>query len=307
MSEPQGDDGVIDPGVQQPHRRSVAQRVRGDGLVAERGAGAGRGSHVGGDALRQGVSAERSARPRGKNRRIRCAGALGKPGPQGRGHRLGERRDPVLAAFSEAVDVRTPREMEIRAAQAGELGGAQAGLDREGEERVVAATRPRGAVGGGEQGVDFEVGQEGHELTGPALGGNREHAGNDGCLFWMLQCGIAEQGMDGGQPRVAGAHGVRVVVFEVGQEPADEGRVEIAEFELRRRFGEVGRGEADEPPPRVPVCGDGVRAGMALPDQPVGKERLERGGEGAHADTPRWRSRRSAATCISSGAADRYQ
>ena len=165
------------------------------------------------------------------------------------------------------------------------FGGAQPGLDREGEEGVVAATRPRGAVGGSEQGIDFEVGQEGHELTGPALGGDREHAGNDGCLFRMLQCGIAEQSMDGGQPRVAGAHGVRVVVFEVGEEPADEGRVEIAEFELRRRFGEVGRCWISRSVKNA--WSVGARALMStLPDG-------ARGGQ--------------AATCISSGAADRYQ
>ena len=104
-----------------------------------------------------------------------------------------------------------------------------------------------------------------------------------------------------------GAHGVRTVAFEVRQEPPDERRVEIAELELRGRFGDVGRREAQQQPPGISVRGDGVRAGVALLNQPVRKERLERGGEDVHAEPPRWRSRRSVANRISSGAADRYQ
>ena len=179
-----------------------------------------------------------------------------------------------LAPLPQAVDVCTPREVQICTMQAGELGGAQAGLHRECEEGVER---------------------------------DREHAGNDGGLLGMVQYGVAEQGMNGRQPGVAGAHRVGAVVFEVDQEPPDEGRIEIAEFQLRGCFGEVGGGEADQQLPRIAVCRDGMRAGVALLKQPVGEERLERGGEGAHAEPPGWCSRRSAANCISSGAADRYQ
>lgn len=110
---------------------------------------------------------------------------------------------------------------------------------------MIAAAGPRGAVGRGEQGVDFNIGQEGHELARAALGRNREHAGNDGRLLGMFQRGIAEQGVNGRQPRVAGAHGVRTVMFKVREEASDERRVEVADFELRGRFGEVSRREAE--------------------------------------------------------------
>ena len=110
---------------------------------------------------------------------------------------------------------------------------------------MIAAAGPRGAVGRGEQGVDFDIGQEGHEPARAAFGRNREYAGNDGRLLGMLQRGVAEQSVNGRQPCVAGAHGVRTILFEVRQEPPDERRVEVADFELRGRFGEVSRREAE--------------------------------------------------------------
>ena len=158
VSEPQRDDGCVDAGVQQSHGGGVAQRVRGDVLVSERGTGGRGGGYVCREPLSERVSAERSAGPRRKHRGVRWTGALDEPRPQGRGHRLGKRRDPLLAAFPQTADVRSPREVQIRTAQPGELGGAQPGLDREREQGVVAATGPRGTVGCGEQGVDFDVG-----------------------------------------------------------------------------------------------------------------------------------------------------
>ena len=92
----------------------------------------------------------------------------------------------------------------------------------------------------------------------------------------MVRCGVAQQSMNGRQPGVAGAHRVGAVLFKVDQEPPNERRIEIAEFQLRGCSGEVGSGEADQELPRIAVCGDGMRAGVALLKQPVGEERLER-------------------------------
>src|SRR4051812_27835381 len=66
-------------------------------------------------------------------------------------------------------------------------------------------------------------------------------------------------------------------------------------------------GEDDQQQQRVAVGGDGVRAGLPLPDEPVGKERLQGRGERGHPRPPRCASRRPAASASSSGAACRYQ
>ena len=67
--------------------------------------------------------------------------------------------------------------------------------------------------------------------------------------------------------------------------------------------------EAQQQPDGVAVGGDGVRAGLALLEQPVGEERLQGGGERGHRGStfPIIGSSRSAASASSSGAADRYQ
>ena len=110
--------------------------------------------------------------------------------------------------------------------------------------------------------------RKGHELVRAALPRNREHASDHRRLLGMIQGGVAEQRMNGGQACVAGAHGVGAVMFEMSQEAPDEGRIDVVDLQLRGRFGEVVGGEADEQSPRVAVCGDGVRAGVSLLNQP---------------------------------------
>ena len=68
----------------------------------------------------------------------------------------------------------------------------------------------------------------------------------------------------------------------------------------------LAQAKVDQQPERVPVAGDGVRAGLALSDEPLGEERLQHRRERAH-DSPVQCSSRAAASCISSGTADRYQ
>ena len=58
---------------------------------------------------------------------------------------------------------------------------------------------------------------------------------------------------------------------------------------------------------RVAVAGDGVARGAALGDEPVGEERLQHRRQRGHDRPASWCSRRAAASCISSGTADKYQ
>ena len=71
-------------------------------------------------------------------------------------------------------------------------------------------------------------------------------------------------------------------------------------------FPGAGGGERQEQPPGVAVGGDRLRAGVPLPGEPVGEERLQDGGERGHGRSSHAPSRCPAAA-ISSGDADRYQ
>ena len=80
----------------------------------------------------------------------------------------------------------------------------------------------------------------------------------------VAQRGVAEQRVDRGQARVAGAGAVAAVALEVVEERADQRRVEIRDVEPVRLLAGCVLGEAQQQPERVAVGGDRVRAGVAL-------------------------------------------
>src|SRR6266436_1979515 len=97
------------------------------------------------------------------------------------------------------------------------------------------------------------------------------------------------------------------LVFEVVQERGDQRRVEILDPQAGGRSAGALLSEGQEKPQRVAVGRNGVRAGVLLPGEPVGEERLQGRGERGHGITAGRGSSRSAASASSSGAADRYQ
>ena len=123
----------------------------------------------------------------------------------------------------------------------------------------------------------------------------------------MTQCGVAEQGVDRGEPVVAGADMVSAVAFEMLQERGHQRRVEVVNIQRVGLFAGAGSGEGEQEPERVAVGGDGVWARAALADEPVGEEGLQYRRQGTHRRPPNRSSRRVAASCISSGTAVRYQ
>ncbi len=219
----------------------------------------------------------------------------------------GERRDPLLAALAAAAHVGARPEMDVGAAQADQLGHAQSRLDREQQQGVIAPPGPGRAVRGAEEGLDLGLGQERDEVAGEALGWNGQHSADRLRVLGMAQGGVPEQRTDGRQAGIPGPDAVAPIALEVVEEGADERRVDLADIERRWSCpGAVG-GERQEQAERVAIGGDRLRARLALPDEPIGEERLEGRGERAHGRSPRWRSRRSPAAASSSGAADRYQ
>ena len=173
---------------------------------------------------------------------------------------------------------------------------------------MVAAPEPGGAVRGPEQRFDLCEVQVGDLVALVALGGDRHHPGDRCGVLGVLQRGVSVEAVDRGQAVVARAGAVVAVVFEVGEERADQRRVEIIEVELVGLFAGVVLGEGEQQTEGVAVGRDRVGAGVALGDQSLGEERLEGRGEQCH-DSPsgsRW-SRRELTWAISSGTDCRYQ
>src|SRR5215472_11694740 len=125
----------------------MSQHVGRDGLAAEGGARGLGGLGVPGDEQLDGVAAERLAAAGGEDRAVRLAAALVQPGAECPGDLGGDRGAAFLTALAGAPDVRSGTEVDVGAGERGELGDPQPGLDGEGEQGVVAASRPAGAVG----------------------------------------------------------------------------------------------------------------------------------------------------------------
>jgi hypothetical protein len=253
------------------------------------------------------VDAERMPLPGREYRVGNGAGPLAHPGVQ-HGHGLaGEWGGAFLAALAVAFHVRAVAEVQAGDGEPGKFADPQPGLDGQDEQGVVATPEPGGPVGCSEQRVDLGGGEEADQRAVVAFGRDGQHPLNQAGVLGVAQRGVAEQRMDRRQAGVAGTHPVAPIAFEIGEERSDELGVEIGQVEPAGWCAGALLREAQQQPQRVAVCGQGSRAGLALGYQPVGEERLQGRGEGAHHRSPAACSSRSAASASRSGAAERYQ
>jgi hypothetical protein len=169
---------------------------------------------------------------------------------------------------------------------------------------VVAPADPGRLVGGGEQRLELELGEQRDQFVIVALGRDGQDALDRGGVLGVAQRGVAKQRADRRQARVAGADRVAALVFEVIQERADQRRLEVVDVESAGRLDGVLRGECQQQPDRVAVRCDRVRAGVLLAGQPVGEKGLQRRCQKAHRAPSSARWSWSAASASSSGAAD---
>src|ERR1035441_8256776 len=213
--------------------------------------------------------------------------AFAQPYAEHAGGQGGQWRAAFLSSFAQAPDVRSGAELHVLAAEPGQFRDSQAGLQRDGQQRVGL----------------FAV-EERDDGPVEALGRYDEHPADECGVLGVAERGELEQRVDRRQPGVPGPGAVAALMLEVIEERRDERRAEICEVEPGGRYAGLLAGELQQEPERVPVGGDGVRAGSSLA---LGEERLQGGRQRGHDRVPADRSSRSAARAISSGAADRYQ
>ena len=127
-------------------------------------------------------------------------------------------------------------EMDIGAAKADQFGRPQAGLGGKTEQCVVAPPGPGRPIGRGEQGVDFRLGQEGHEPSVEALWRNGKNTLDQSGMLWMPKRRVSEQRADRGKPSIAGAHAIFPLMLQVVEEGADQRGIEIVDIQLAWRL-----------------------------------------------------------------------
>ena len=140
---------------------------------------------------------------------------------------------------------------------------------------MVATAEPGGLVGRGEQRFDLVEGEIADGVARVALGRDRHHPRDRVRVLGMVQRDVAVERVDRPEPGVAGAGTVVSVLFEVGQERADQRRVEVVDVQLERLFAGLLVSEAEQQPERVSIGGDRLRTAVALGDQTFGEERLQ--------------------------------
>jgi hypothetical protein len=177
------------------------------------------------------VAAESCAGAVREQRLVRSAGAFGYPCFEDGADRWDQRRASCFAAFADRVHVGAGAECDVLTVQGDEFGDPQAGLDRQREHRVVTTAGLGGRVAGGQERVDFWLGEVGQQVLLSAFGWDRKNPGDRVGALGMLQREVGEERVDRREPVVAGPGLVAAVGLAGCQERGDQRRVEIGDVE----------------------------------------------------------------------------
>ena len=138
VAEPERDDAAVDAALEQLHGGRVPQGVRRDPFGAEGRTAWLRGSDVLGHEPLDGIVTQASAARAGEYRSVGVWWAFAQPGVEDLRDLGTQGRAAELAPFAVATDVSAAAQRHVLAAQGGQLGDAQAGLDGDEQERMVA-------------------------------------------------------------------------------------------------------------------------------------------------------------------------
>jgi hypothetical protein len=175
--------------------------------------------------------------------------------------------------------MRTGTEMNGFSAQADQLGEAQAGLGGEQQQCVIAPAEPRRPIGRSEGGFDLGTRQEIYLTLVVSLARYREHALDEGAVSRLFEGHKPEEGAHGGQAQVACRDAGAALHLEIGQERADERRVQFIEGQGGRRLAKLRHRELQQQPERIPVGRDRMDAHVLLTDKPLGKKAFDEWGD----------------------------
>lgn len=95
-------------------------------------------------------------------------------------------------------------------------------------------------------GVDLVVSEVGEQRPVELFRRDRQHSGDAGGVFGMVQRGVLEQRVDRGEAGVAGPHAVAAVAFEMVEKRCDQRRVEDGQVQLGRGGAGLFSGEAEQ-------------------------------------------------------------
>ena len=176
----------------------MPQGVRRDLLVLQRRSDAAGGAGVVGEEERDRVAAERAAAAGREQRVLGSAVALLQPLAKHGDGLAGQRRRSCFRPFPRRSGCAGRCRGARPGSGGGELGDPQPGLDRDGEQRVVAAADPPGRSGAASSASTSSVGEVGDGRAFEPFGRDRDHAAiSAACSGWRN----AAYGTSSGSPR----------------------------------------------------------------------------------------------------------
>jgi len=155
-------------------------------------------------------------------------------------------------------------ENDVAAPQADQLAAAQPCPHSNEQQRPIPPPNPRLQVWGGNQSRDFLLIEELHGAALVAFGWDRENALAMQGVGRLLKSDEAEEGVERGQSDVTGTGRALAMVFDVIEEVAQQGRVEILDTQMVRCSAKALSGKPKEKSKGIPVTGDSVRASTEL-------------------------------------------
>jgi hypothetical protein len=105
---------------------------------------------------------------------------------------------------------------------------------------VIAPSEPDCAIGRGKYRLDLGARQEVHLPLVVPLVRYRQNPLDQSAMDWLLKSYETEEGANGGKAQIAGPDAGAALGLEIGQERANEGGLQIFEFQGRWSFAKPG-------------------------------------------------------------------
>src|SRR5437870_10870072 len=145
---------------------------------------------------------------------------------------------------------------------------------------MVSPAGPGMTIRCSEQGLNFRSSQVVYLAFLELLVRHRQHALYESASPRFLQRHVSEERTDSREPDIAGTRRQAPHLFGVIKEGADQRGIKILKRHFGWRFLEAVLREPEELAKRFAIADDGVRADLPLVHKAIGKESLEKPGEG---------------------------
>ena len=174
-------------------------------------------------------------------------------------------------------------ELHVLAAKRRDLAVAEAGLNRDEQQRSIPPSDPCARIRSCDKGGGLFLRQKLHRAALVALRRDRQDALALQRAGWFTDRHVLEERMDGGQAVVSRPGAVATVEFEVFEKLPQEGSIEILDEQFGWRPSEVLYGRTGARAGRCPGKPLRCMARAELLQQPIGEEALNEGREAGNA------------------------